>query len=148
MTDAFDNKYYLFDNAGKTAKRGTLHVKLNELTQGILRDDAHIETNYLGLYPVVKVDESTVFNSLGSTTPNATPVEVEFIINEDKEKTYTNYTGMTFKIPGGEGKYANDKKFEIIFNVTDVFGTVKPFTFYARTVNVAIGNDNKPVGEE
>ena len=143
MTDAFNNAYYLFDNA--TAKRGTLHVKLNEATQGIVRDDANIATNYFGLYPVVRVDESIAFTSLpGETaTSGATPVTVEFI----QDKTSKNYTGMTFKIPGGEGKYANDKKFDITFNVTDVFGTVKSFTFYARTVNEAIGNDNKPVGE-
>lgn len=142
MTDAFDNAYYLFDNG--TVVRAGLHIKLNEATQGIISRD--IEKEYFGLYPIVRVDDKIVFTSLPAIVPAdaaATPVEVEFIQSADKAYT----TGMTFKIPGAEGQYANDKKFEITFNVTDVFGTVKPFTFYARTVNVAIGNDNKPVGE-
>lgn len=142
MTDVFDNPYYLFDNG--TAIRAGLHIKLNEATQGIISRD--VEKDYFGLYPVVRVDEKIVSTSLPNIVPlgdNIIPVDVEFIQSDDKAYT----TGMTFKIPGGKGQYANDKKFEITFNVTDVFGTVKPFTFYARTVNVAIGNDNKPVGE-
>ena len=142
MTDAFDNAYYMFDNA--SAVRAGLHIKLNEATQGIISRD--IENDYFGLYPIVRVDDKIVFTSLPAIEPlssGVTPVSIEFITNA----TTGNCTGMTFKIPGSTGLYANDKKIEITFNVTDVFGTVKPFTFYARTVNVAIGNDNKPVGE-
>lgn len=147
MKDAFNNAYYLFDDA--TALRGTKHVKLNEATQGIevalksdgSRDATAIENNMFGLYPEVRVDTKIVYSALGTTTTGTT-VSVELV----KNATSGNYTGMVFKIPGDA--YANDKKFEFTYNVRDVFGTVKTFKFYARTVNVGIGEDNKPVGEK
>ena len=148
MTDAFGNAYYLFDDA--KAVRGSKHVKLNEATQGIevamngaARDEDGIKASMFGLYPEVRQATSIVYSALGNPI-SGTPVTVELI----KDATSGNFTGMEFKIPGGEGKYANDKTFDITFNVRDVFGTVKSFTFVARPVNTAIGNDNKPVGEE
>lgn len=149
MADAFNNAYYLFDDA--SVSRGSKHIKLNEATQGIFtamngadRDIDGIKTTMFGLYPEVRQAEHLVYSALGNTT-SGTPIIVELV----PSTTNSNFfTGMTFKIPGGKGQYANDKKFEITFNVKDVFGTFKSFSFYARTVNEAIGNDNKPVGEE
>ncbi len=142
MTDAFNNAYYLFDDAKKY--RAEKHVKLNELTQGIY--SRNTENDFFGLYPIIRVEKSTVYTSKPTIVPltaGVTPIAVAFDTNADG---YT--TGMTFKIPGSEGLYANDKMIEVTFNVTDVFETIKPFTFYVRTVNEGIGNDNKPVGEE
>lgn len=148
MTDAFNNAYYLFDDA--SVSRGSKHIKLNEATQGIFtamnganRDIDGIKATMFGLYPEVRQAEHLVYSALNNAT-SGTPITVDLV----QSTTNANFfTGMTFKIPGGEGQYANDKKFEITFNVKDVFGTFKSFTFYARTVNEAIGNDNKPVGE-
>lgn len=151
MKDAFGNAYYLFDNASAT--RNTLHVKLNEGTQGIYtaenadgsRNTTAIEgVDYFGLYPEVRIDTDIPFTAVPGHTESGTKVTVEMV-----KEANGNYTGMSFKIPGNaNGGYANDKIVEITFHVTDVFGTVKSFTFTARPVNEAIGNDNKPVGEE
>lgn len=148
MTDAFNNAYYLFDDA--KAVRGSKHVKLNEATQGIevamsgtARDEKEIKATMFGLYPEVREAENIVYSALG--TPVTGPaVKVELV----QDATSKNFTGIKFQIPGGKDGYANDKTFDVTFNVRDVFGTVKSFTFVVRPVNTAIGNDNKPVGEE
>ena len=121
MTDAFGNAYYLFDN--DKVYRANLHVKLLEDRQGIVTDKN--EPSFYGLYPSAKVD--------GATTDLVT-----FKLDKDGVTDYT--TKMTMEINKAAGV---DKVIEITYNVTDVFGCVKPVTFYVRTVNEAIGNDDK-----
>ena len=58
----------------------------------------------------------------------------------DKNGVADYTTKMTMEINEAAGV---DKVIEITYNVTDVFGCVKPVTFYVRTVNEAIGNDDK-----
>ena len=121
MKDAFNNAYYLFDSSSKF--RANMHVKLLEDRQGIA-----IEKNapsYYGLYPSARVD--------GQATNLVT-----FAL--DKTGATDKTTKMTMTIDKSSGV---DKVFEITYNVTDVFGCVKPVTFYVRTVNEAIGNDDK-----
>ena len=121
MTDAFDNAYSLFDSSSKF--RANLHVKLLEDRQGIILDKN--APSYYGLYPTAKVDgvaTSLVTYALDKTAP----------------------TDMTTKMTISIDKTAGvDKVFEITYNVTDVFGCVKPVTFFVRTVNDAIGNDDE-----
>ena len=121
MTDAFGNAYYLFDN--DKVYRANLHVKLLEDRQGIVTDKN--EPSFYGLYPSAKVD--------GATTDLVT-----FKLDKGGVTDYT--TKMTMEINKSAGV---DKVIEITYNVTDVFGCVKPVTFYVRTVNEAIGNDDK-----
>ena len=121
MTDAFDNAYSLFDSSSKL--RANLHVKLLEDRQGIVIDKN--APSFYGLYPTAKVD--------GVTTNLVT-----YALNKpaDAEKT----VNMKISIDKTAGV---DKVFEITYHVTDVFGCVKPVTFYVRTVNDAIGNDDE-----
>lgn len=120
MTDAFDNSYSLFDESNKI--RANLHVKLLEDRQGIVIDKN--APSYYGLYPSAKVD-GTATNLVNYTLVGTGAA---------------NTTKMVMTIDKTAGV---DKVFEITYNVTDVFGCVKPVTFYARTVNDAIGNDDE-----
>lgn len=120
MTDAFDNSYSLFDESNKI--RANLHVKLLEDRQGIVIDKN--APSYYGLYPSAKVDGT------------ATNLVTYTLVGTDAANT----TKMVMTIDKTAGV---DKVFEITYNVTDVFGCVKPVTFYVRTVNEAIGNDDE-----
>ena len=121
MTDAFNNAYYLFDDATKV--RANKHVKLLEDRQGINIEKA--APSFYGLYPSARVD--------GQATSLVT-----FALDK------TGATDMTTKMIMTINKSAGvDKVFEITYNVTDVFGCIKPVKFFVRTVNESIGNDDK-----
>ncbi|WP_455665741.1 PL29 family lyase N-terminal domain-containing protein [Phocaeicola sp.] len=121
MTDAFDNAYSLFDEANKL--RANLHVKLLEDRQGIVIDKN--APSYYGLYPSAMVD---------GVATNLVTYALDKAGDADK----------TVKMVMSIDKTAGvDKVFEITYNVTDVFGCVKPVKFYVRTVNDAIGNDDE-----